>query len=151
MPQSHSKVWLHLVFSTKSRKNYLQRDDFRDQMFRMLAYHVKEHHCDVVKVGGYHDHAHVVCGLNRTLSIAKLVEGIKVETSKWAKSVPAGIGTFSWQEGYGVFSVSHSHLDRVVDYVARQDEHHRQRSYQDEFRELCSRHEIELDDRYVWD
>jgi REP element-mobilizing transposase RayT len=151
MPQSLSRVWLHLVFSTKDRRAYLQQEKFRNEMFPMLSHHVEQMGCTPVRAGGWIDHVHVVCGLSRTVTIAQLVEGIKTETSKWAKKAPHSISTFSWQAGYGAFSVSQSNLSRVLTYVDNQPEHHRQLSFQDEFRSLCKRHEIEIDERYVWD
>jgi putative transposase len=151
MPQSLARVWLHLVFSTKDRRTYLQRDDFRDEMFQMLGHHVKEAGCVAVRAGGWHDHVHLVCGLTRTVTIAQLVEHVKVETSKWAKGTAYGVPKFAWQAGYGVFSISQSNLEMVVEYAKNQAEHHRTRTFQDEFRELCRRHEIEIDERYVWD
>jgi hypothetical protein len=120
-------------------------------MFKMLSHEVNEIGCTSVRAGGWHDHVHVVCGLSRTIDIADLVQGIKVETSKWAKDAKGGTTDFAWQTGYGVFSVSHSLLPKVVDYVDNQKTHHRIRTFKDEFRELCSKHEIEIDERFVWD
>ena len=151
MPQSLSQVWLHIVFSTKNRQTFLQNADFRDEMFRMLSHHVEEIGCFPKRSGGWIDHVHIVCGLARTVTIAKLVEHVKTETSKWAKKTSNGVPAFTWQAGYGVFSVSQSNLDAVIDYVDRQEEHHKRQSFQDEFRELCLKHEIEIDERYVWD
>lgn len=151
MPQSLSQVWLHVVFSTKGRRAFLQNPEFRDEMFRMLSHHVEEIDCFPKLAGGWVDHVHIVCGLSRTVPIAKLVEHIKTETSKWAKKKPRGSRTFSWQAGYGAFSISQSNLDGVLGYVQQQEAHHRKRSYQDEFRELCLKHKIEIDERYVWD
>jgi REP element-mobilizing transposase RayT len=151
MPQSLSQVWLHIVFSTKDRQTFLQEVGFREEMFRMLSHHVNDIGCFPKRSGGWIDHVHIVCGLSRTLSIAKLIEHVKTETSKWAKQGPKGIRTFSWQSGYGAFSVSQSNLDRVIEYVEQQEERHAYRSYQDEFRELCIKHGIEIDERYAWD
>jgi len=151
MPQSLSQVWLHLVFSTKNREAFLQDPDFRDEMLRMLSHHVAEIGCFPKRSGGWVDHVHIVCGIARTVTIATLVEHVKTETSKWAKKTSNGVPAFSWQAGYGVFSVSQSNLNAVVDYVERQEEHHKRQSFQEEFRELCRRHEIEIDERYVWD
>ena len=151
MPQSFARVLLHVVFSTKERCAYLQRDDFREEMFGMIGHHVGEMGCVPIRAGGWHDHIHLVCGLSRTVTIASLVEHVKVETSRWAKDVKQGSSTFSWQAGYGAFSVSQSNLEQVLDYVVNQAAHHRTRTYQDEFRELCLRHEFEIDERYVWD
>jgi putative NIF3 family GTP cyclohydrolase 1 type 2 len=93
----------------------------------------------------------MLVGLSRTITIAKLVEHVKVETSKWSKKVPGGHDKFTWQAGYGAFSVSHSVRDKVDTYIRNQVEHHERISFQDEYRELCRKHEIEIDERYVWD
>lgn len=151
MSQSLARVWLHVVFSTKQRRAYLQNDVFRDEMFKMIGFHVNETGCSAVRAGGWHDHIHFVCGLSRTMTIASLIEHVKTETSKWAKHAGSGVSTFSWQSGYGAFSVSHSNLVTVTEYIKDQAGHHKRRTFQDEFRELCLRHEIEIDERYVWD
>jgi REP element-mobilizing transposase RayT len=151
MPQSHAQVWLHIVFSTKNRSAFLKEIEFRDQMFRMLAYHIKELGCAVATVGGHVDHVHLLAGLSRTLKISKLVEVVKAETSKWAKDAEGGNTGFAWQSGYGAFSVSHSNLNEVERYIRNQESHHAKRSFQDEYRLLCAKHGIEVDERYVWD
>ena len=151
MPQSLTQVWLHVVFSTKDRRPFLQDETFRSEMFRMLAHHVKESGCVSASVGGYVDHVHLLVGLSRTITMAKLVEQIKTETSKWAKSSRCGTPLFSWQAGYGAFSVSHSKCNDVDTYIRGQNEHHATRSFKDEFRRMCERHGIEVDERYVWD
>ena len=151
MPQSLTQVWLHLVFSTKNRRPDLQNPAFRDEMFRMLSHHVAEVGCYPKCSGGWIDHVHVVCGLGRTVTIATLIEHIKVETSKWAKKTSYGVSSFAWQNGYGGFSVSQSNLDNVVSYVQRQEEHHKTMSFQDELRKLCRKHKVDFDERYIWD
>jgi len=151
MPQSHAQVWLHTVFSTKNRHAFLAKPEFREQMFRMLAHHVKELGCVVAIVGGHVDHVHLLTSLSRTVKICKFVEVVKTETSKWAKSADGGNREFAWQSGYGVFSVSASNLAAVKRYIENQEQHHATRSYQDEFRLLCEKHGIKIDERYVWD
>ena len=151
MPQSHAQVWLHIIFSTKGRRALLQRDSFRDQMFRMLAYHIKETGCVPASVGGYIDHVHLLVGLSRTITIATLIEHVKTETSRWAKKAKGGSSLFHWQAGYGAFSVSHSMKDKVDEYIRKQQEHHARMSFQDEFRRICERHGIRIDEQYVWD
>ena len=117
----------------------------------MLAHHTKEIGCTVAVVGGHIDHVHLLLGLSRTLTVSKLVEVIKTETSKWAKSNEFGNRAFAWQAGYGAFSVSFSNLTDVRQYIENQEAHHAKRSFQDEFRLLCERHGIEIDERFVWD
>ncbi len=151
MPQSFAQVWLHIVFSTKGRKPFLNDETFRTEMFRMLAHQVQVAHCVSASVGGHVDHIHLLAGLSRTITIAELIESIKTSTSKWAKKSSRGSKLFSWQAGYGAFSVSHSNMSAVDKYIRNQAEHHRKQTFQDEFRKICARHDIALDERYAWD
>jgi REP element-mobilizing transposase RayT len=97
------------------------------------------------------DHVHILCNLSRTVTIAQLVEDSKKTTSKWMKEQGTAHRDFYWQGGYGSFSVSQSNVEQVRTYIANQEEHHRTVSFQDEFRALCRKHGIEIDERYVWD
>lgn len=151
MPQSHGRVWLHIVFCTKERRPFLQDEVFRDEMYRMLSHHITAMMCLSASVGGDVDHVHLLVGLSRTLTIAQLVEHVKTETSKWAKRAERGVPQFRWQSGYGAFPVSQSLLDVVDHYIRTQADHHSSLSYQEEFRLLCERHGVEIDERYVWD
>jgi putative transposase len=150
MPQSLARIWLHIVFSTGQRRAYLQNVEIREEMFRMLGHHAKEAGCPPARVGGWIDHAHVLCALSRTVTVAGLVEVLKRETSKWIKQRAADLSLFHWQNGYGAFSVSQSNVDSVIAYIEGQPEHHGQMTFQDEFRALCARHKMEIDERYVW-
>lgn len=151
MPQSLSQVWLHIVFSTKNRQAFLQNGDFRQELFHMLSHPLKEIDCSPQSAGGGIDHVHLVCGLSPTLTVDKLVEHLKIETAKWARKASSGGNPLTWQSGYGAFSISPSNLDRVIEYVDRQEEYHQRQSYQDEFRMLCQKHGIEIDERSAWD
>ena len=151
MPQSLAQIWVHVVFSTKDRRPFLQNAPFRTEMFRMLSHHVKESGCVSATVGGHIEHVHLLVGLSRTISLAQLVEKIKIETSKWAKKTDNGVSMFTWQSGYGAFSVSHSLRAAVDEYIRQQEEHHRKISFQEEYRRICEKHGIDIDERYVWD
>jgi putative transposase len=107
--------------------------------------------CPVLKVGGVSDHVHILCALSRSLTIAKLVGEIKRESSKWVKTKGKMLGKFAWQSGYGAFSVSQSEVERVRAYIAGQQEHHRIRTFQDEYRAFLRENGVEYDERYVWD
>lgn len=151
MSQSLSRIWLHIVFSTKERRAYLQNTDLREEMFRMLGHHAKETGCPPARVGGWIDHVHVLCGLSRTVTVAELVEVLKRETSKWAKKRASDLSMFHWQNGYGAFSVSQSNVDQVIEYIHGQTDHHRRMTFQEEFRAMCLKHDIPIDERYAWD
>ncbi len=106
---------------------------------------------DFMRVGGVADHVHIVTTLPRTISQAQLIEQMKKASSKWIKALDARYRGFFWQRGYGAFSVSPSQLDSVLEYVSKQQEHHRTRTFQEEYRELLRKHRVDFDERYVWD
>lgn len=148
MPQSLARVLVHLVFSTKHREPFIGRDSC-EETFSYLGGTLNAIDCPVVIVGGMPDHIHMLFVLARTLTLSKAVEEVKRESSKWGKEhIHPG---FYWQSGYGAFSVSPSNVPQVKAYIAHQEEHHRTRTFQDEFREMLRLHGIEWDERYVWD
>jgi len=150
MAQSLSKVLLHIIFSTKNREPWLD-SNVRPRMHAYLATICRDAGADFVLVGGVSDHVHIVTTLARTLSQAQLIEEIKKASSKWVKALDARYRGFFWQRGYAAFSVSPSQLDSVLEYVNKQQEHHRTRTFQEEYRELLRKHGVDFDERFVWD
>jgi REP-associated tyrosine transposase len=150
MPQSLSKVILHVVFSTKSREPWLDRE-MRPRMCAYLSTICRDLGAELVRVGGVVDHVHIVTTLPRTISQAQMIERIKKTSSKWIKSLDPRYRGFFWQRGYGAFSVSSSQLAAVLEYVDAQQQHHRTRTFQEEYRDLLRRHGVDFDERYVWD
>lgn len=123
----------------------------RDELYRMCTTVLREIECPTVKAGGTEDHIHILSGLSRKIAIKDLIEHVKTETSPWIKKKDPSLRNFYWQGGYGAFSVGESDVGSVRDYIANQEEHHRRLSFQDEFRQLCQRHGLEIDERYAWD
>jgi putative transposase len=150
MPQSLSNVIIHIIFSTKDREPWLDRD-VRPRMHAYVATICRDLNAEAFLVDGVADHLHVVTTLPRTMSQADLVESIKKTSSKWIKALDPKYRGFYWQRGYGAFSVSPSHLEAVLKYVESQEEHHRTRSFQEEYRDFLGKHGVEFDERYVWD
>jgi putative transposase len=150
MPQSLSKVILHVIFSTKNREPWLE-SDVRPRVHAYLATICRNVGSDFVHVGGVADHVHIITTLPRTVSQSELIEQIKKTSSKWVKTVGSRYRGFSWQRGFGAFSVSPSQLEAVLQYVDTQQERHRTRTFQEEYRDLLCKHGIEFDERYVWD
>jgi len=150
MPQSLSKVILHIIFSTKNREPWLD-SNVRPCMYAYLATICRDLGADVVRVGGVADHVHIITTLPRIVSQAELIEKVKKTSSKRIKALDPRYRGFFWQRGYGAFSVSPSQLDAVMQYVEAQLEHHRIRTFQEEYRELLRRHGVDFDERYVRD
>lgn len=151
MPQSLANVLLHIVFSTKNRQPFLSEAADRDVMTGYLIGTLKNIKCPSLAVGVVADHVHILCNLSRTITIAKLVEEIKTSSSARIKEQGPALQEFSWQNGYGAFSVSQSNAPQVKQYVENQEEHHRTRTFEEEFRLLLEKHGVEYDERYVWD
>jgi len=120
-------------------------------MHRYLGGILSNLNCQPVIVGGVDDHVHMLSALARTCSAAEMVKEVKRGSSLWIKTKGPGLQEFSWQNGYGMFSIGFSQIPAVMDYIINQEEHHRKISFQDEFRALLRRYEIEFDERYVWD
>jgi len=151
MPQSLSAVYVHLIFSTKVRAPLLSSADLRSETHAYLGGVSKKLDCPPLHTGGTADHIHLLARLGRTVSQADWVKELKRVSSGWLKGRSETRGKFAWQAGYGAFSVSASNLDKVRAYIEGQDEHHRKRTFQDEYREFLRRYGIEWDERYVWD
>ena len=150
MSQSLSRVILHIIFSTKNREPWLDLN-IRSRMHGYLATICRDLRCDDVCVNGVSDHVHIITTLPRTLSQAEMIEDIKKSSSKWIKEVDARYRGFFWQRGYAAFSVSPSQLATVLEYVRAQEQHHRTRTFQEEYRELLQKHGLDFDERYVWE
>ncbi len=151
MSQSLSKLWTPLIFSTKNRYPFLANDEIRKEMHKYIAGILRKHNCPTLLVGGVADHVHSLFALSKNHSIAEIVYQVKRGSSKWIKLQDSKLKKFHWQDGYGAFSVSQSHVEQVRRYIARQEQHHRKVGFQDEFRQFLRRYEIEFDERYVWD
>jgi putative transposase len=151
MPQSIAQIYLHLVFSTKDRSRFLIDADLRRRAHAYLAGTCNNQNCPAIEVGRVEDHVHVLCRLGKSGSVAELVRELKRESSKWIKEQAPNLAQFYWQSGYGAFSISPADVPRVQQYIRRQEEHHRTISFQDEFRRICQKYGVALDELYAWD
>ena len=150
MPQSLSKVYVHITFSTKNRQNLID-DNIKVSLYEYIGGVCKGLECNPVKVGGHKNHIHVLCILSRKVAQMKLLEEIKKRSSKWIKTKSQSYSNFYWQDGYGIFSINPTEIDKVIDYIKEQDKHHKHMSFQDEFKDFLKKYKVEYDERYIWD
>lgn len=150
MPQSLASLHIHLVFSTKNRERVIN-DDIRPHLHAYMARVLQNLGATPVLINSVEDHVHLLFDLGRTTSVSKAVEEVKKSSSKWIKTQGAEFARFAWQAGYGAFAVSESNVDSVRTYVANQREHHRKKTFQEEYRQFLERHRIPFDEKYVWD
>ncbi len=150
MAQSLSKVLLHLIFSTKNRHPWI-REDVQPKLHAYLAGTCRAIGSQAYRVGGTDDHVHIACLLPRTLAISKLLEEIKKSSSAWMKKQGTAYTDFTWQTGYGAFSLGQSQLETIIRYIENQKEHHEKRTFKEELIEFLEKYRVEYDERYLWD
>jgi REP element-mobilizing transposase RayT len=150
MPQSFARLHIHLIFSTKNRERVLP-DAIRDSLHAYMATVLQNIDCPPVLINSVEDHVHILFELGRTVAVSRAVEEVKKASSKWIKTQGAEFSGFAWQAGYGAFAVSESNVAAVREYIAGQREHHRKKSFQEEYRAFLERHRVAFDERYVWD
>lgn len=150
MGQSLVKNYVHIVFSTKHRQPLIQ-PYIEAELFKYLSGICYNLECFPVKVGGYLDHIHILCLHSKKIALMKLLEEVKSHSSKWMKTKDEQLSNFYWQDGYGSFSVNPTQIEVVRNYIERQREHHRKKTFQDEYRAFLKKYKVEYDERYVWD
>jgi REP element-mobilizing transposase RayT len=149
MPQSLAQIYLHSVFSTKNRIPFLKDKTFRASPHAYLAGICKNLESPALIIGGVEDHVHLLTRHSKNLAV--FIREIKRSSSKWVKQERRDLADFHWQAGYGAFSVSPSHVPALTEYIRNQEHHHLRHTFQDEFRRLCEKYGVPIDERYVWD
>jgi putative transposase len=150
MPQSLTKLYVHIVFSTKNRIPLIT-DELAPELYSYLGGTLNQLECTPIRINGHLDHIHILCCLSKKITVIKLLQEIKQSSSKWAKTKGIQYKNFYWQDGYGAFTVSAGNITRIVRYVENQKEHHRKKTFQKEYIGLLEKYGVEYDIRYVWD
>lgn len=150
MSQSLTKLYVHLVFSTKGRTDTIPKLHLKN-VHAYVAEIFNQHNSPAICVGGTANHIHILFALNKNMSLSEIIRIVKSSSTKYINKNNGIFNPFCWQNGYGAFSISQSHVNDVKHYIETQDEHHTRVNYQDEFRRLCSLYGVEIDERYVWD
>jgi REP element-mobilizing transposase RayT len=151
MSQSLTQIYLHIIFSTKDRIPHLKDKPLRDTLYAYMAGICKNLESPALIIGGVEDHVHLLCRFSKKLAVADFLKELKRDSSKWIKTEAPSMAEFHWQAGYGAFSISPSHVDILKKYIDNQEAHHRTESFQDEFRRICRKYGVPIDERYVWD
>jgi len=148
MPSTHLSLHYHLVFSTKNREPWLA-PSVRNRVHEYLGGIIRNLNGIAHAVGGTGDHIHVAAGLKATHCLADVMRELKSESSRWIHE-ELRLAGFAWQEGYGAFTFGASDLEKVRHYVLNQEEHHRVKTFQEEYVEMLKRGLVEYDDAYLW-
>ena len=150
MANTYHQLYIHIVFSVKYRECLIPKDK-KENLHKYITGIVKKKNCKLIAVNSRPDHIHIFVGLNPTISIANLVKDIKLSTNKlitenqWVKK------TFKWQDGYGAFSYSKSHIEKVYNYILNQEKHHKKQTFKEEYINLLNEYGLQYDKKFVFD
>jgi len=150
MPQSLAKNLIHLVFSTKNREPVLT-ESVRVPLCAYASGVLRDLDSPALAVNAWRDHVHILFTLSKNHSLSHVIMEVKRETSKWIKTQGTAFAIFHWQNGYGAFSIGQSGVEEVKTYIGNQAKHHRVTTFDEEFRSLLKRYQVEFDERYLWD
>ena len=149
MSHSYIVCYIHFVFSTKNRIKVIS-PDMKERIWAYMGGIARENKMKALAIGGTSDHIHILLSMTQNISIAKVIQLIKGGSSKWINETFGSIDKFAWQEGYGAFSIGFSGIDDTIAYINTQEEHHRVRTFEEEFISFLKKNNVEYDERYVW-
>jgi REP element-mobilizing transposase RayT len=150
MAGAYTQLYIQVVFAVKGRENLIAKT-WKDELHKYISGIITNKEQKSIIVNGMPDHIHAFIGLKPSMKISDLVRDIKNNSSNFINEKRFVRGKFSWQEGYGAFSYSHSHIEHVYNYILNQEEHHKKRSFREEYLELLNRFEIEYNEKYLFE
>jgi putative transposase len=150
MAGTYSQIYIQVVFAVKGRQNLLHKN-WRDLVFKYMSGIITGKSQKAIIVNGVADHVHLFIGLKPAMAISDLVRDVKNNSSNFINDKKLVKGTFSWQEGYGAFSYSHSQIDNVYQYVLNQEEHHKKKTFREEYLDYLEKFDVDYDEKYLFD
>jgi putative transposase len=150
MANTYTQIYVQVIFAIKGRQNLLRREN-REELHKYITGIVRNNKQKLIRINSVQDHIHILLGIKPDIALSDLVRDIKANSSRFINEKRWVRGRFNWQEGFGAFSYSHSHLDRVMKYIDKQDEHHRRKTFREEYIGLLEKFQVEYDQRYVFE
>jgi REP-associated tyrosine transposase len=148
MANTYTQIHLQLIFAVKHRVSLIN-SNWRDELFKYISGIIQTQKHKLIIINGVSDHLHILIGFRPHQSLSELMQDIRGSSSKWINEKKFTPGKFKWQQGYGAFSYSHSHLNKVINYIRNQERHHRKVTFIQEYRAFLKAYEIEFDERYI--
>lgn len=150
MPNTYTQLYIQIVFTVKGRQNLIS-EMHREELQKFITGIVSNRNQKMLAIYAMPDHIHILIGFKPNMSISDLVRDIKAGSSKFINDSKWINGKFNWQEGFGAFSYSKSHLDNVVKYILNQKEHHKKKSFKEEYLQFLKEYEVDFDERYLFE
>ncbi len=149
MANTYSNLLYHLVFSTKQRLPLIL-PEWQSELYQYIGGIIRNERGSLIEIGGTSDHVHLIVKLKTEMILSDLLRHIKGGSSKWLNERLGNQSRFAWQDGYGAFTVSESQLGKLIEYVRNQEEHHRIKTFQEEYLDFLKHNAIEYDEKYLW-
>jgi len=149
MANTYTQIHIHAVFAVQNRLSLIKKD-WQDRLYQYIIAIIQNHGHKVLSIGGMPDHIHLLFGFRPTQSLSELMQNIKRNSSEWINKEKLIMGKFSWQEGYGAFSYSKSQISQVAKYIENQDEHHKKKTFVEEYKKILNDFGLEYDERYIF-
>lgn len=148
MANTFTQIYLHLVFAVQNRISLIQ-PEWKDELYKYITGIVQNNGHKLIAINGMPNHLHIAVGYKPHQLIPDLLQDIKAYSSKWINRKKFIKGNFNWQQGYGAFSFSHSHIDRIVKYINNQEQHHKKQTFREEYLSLLKKYHIQFDEKYI--
>ncbi len=149
MPNTYTQIHLQFVFAVKYRKGLIH-SSFKEELYQYISGIIKAHNHKLLAINGMPDHLHILVGMRPSQSVSDLMQDIKANSSKWINEKTFLKVKFEWQEGYGAFSYSKSHVQNVIKYIQNQEKRHQVKTFNEEYLDFLNAFEIDYDERYVF-
>lgn len=149
MANTYTQIHIHAVFAVQNRVSVIQQP-WKDELYKYISGIIKNNGHKLLIINGMPDHIHVLLGMRPMQSLADLMRDIKSDSSKWINDNNLAKGKFSWQEGYGAFAYSRSQLPQIIKYIEQQEDHHKRKTFVEEYIEILKAFEVEYDERYIF-
>ena len=150
MANTYTKIYIQVVFAVKFRKNFIGKE-WKEELYKYICGTVNGKKQKVYAINGVSDHIHILLSMKPDIALSDLVRDIKTSSTNWINTKNFVPEKFRWQEGFGAFSYSESHLDRVIRYINNQEKHHEKKSFKDEYLGLLNRFNVEYDEKYIFE
>lgn len=150
MANTYSQLYIHVVFAVKGRESSIS-NKFKDELYKYICGIVTNNHQKVYAINGMPDHLHILISIKPNCLLSNLVRDIKANSSKWINQKNMVLGKFQWQEGFGSFSVSESQISKVINYIEKQEEHHRIKSFRQEYIDFLKSYKIDFNEQYLFE
>ncbi len=150
MPNTYTQIYIHIVFTVKGRDNLIT-NEWKDELFKFITGIVTNKNQKLICINGMPDHVHILLGLKPDVNLSDIVRDIKANSSRFINKKKYIRGKFQWQDGFGAFSYSNSQLDQVIKYINNQENHHKRRTFKEEYLEILKKFNVKYDNKYLFD